>query len=157
MRWFRKMKDNAIPSVIVAIADVKSTLGGDPSRGGRGGAGAGGRWPWDVAHHDPAPRHDLPRLHEQQVARPQVFERGRSYGSVFVAVDDTRGAFQESTQLAPGAGLRVVLQGPTTGKHHADDGARQVLLQRQGSGDRQEGNDVDAGLAGEEAPDDGGG
>ncbi len=29
MRWFRKMKDDAIPSVIVAMADVKSTLGPD--------------------------------------------------------------------------------------------------------------------------------
>lgn len=31
MRWFRKMKDDAIPSVIVAMADVKSTLGPDSS------------------------------------------------------------------------------------------------------------------------------
>ncbi len=31
MKWFRKMKDDAIPSVIVAMADVKSTLGPDSS------------------------------------------------------------------------------------------------------------------------------
>ena len=31
MRWFRKMKDDAIPSLIVAMADVKSTLGPDSS------------------------------------------------------------------------------------------------------------------------------
>ena len=31
MKWFRKMKDDAVPSVIVAMADVKSTLGPDSS------------------------------------------------------------------------------------------------------------------------------
>lgn len=31
MSWFRKMKDDAVPSVIVAMADVKSTLGPDSS------------------------------------------------------------------------------------------------------------------------------
>lgn len=31
MRWFRKMKDDAIPSLIVAMSDVKSTLGPDSS------------------------------------------------------------------------------------------------------------------------------
>ncbi len=31
MRWFRKMQDDAIPSVIVGMADVKSTLGPDSS------------------------------------------------------------------------------------------------------------------------------
>jgi putative nucleotidyltransferase with HDIG domain len=31
MRWFRKMKDEVIPSVIVGMADVKSTLGPDSS------------------------------------------------------------------------------------------------------------------------------
>ena len=32
MRWFRKMKDDAVPSIIVAMADVKSTLGPDSSK-----------------------------------------------------------------------------------------------------------------------------
>ncbi len=36
MRWFRKMKDDAIPSLIVAMADVKSTLGPDSSTEERG-------------------------------------------------------------------------------------------------------------------------
>src|SRR3990170_3917400 len=31
MRWFRKMKDDAVPSVIIAMADIKSTLGPDSS------------------------------------------------------------------------------------------------------------------------------
>ncbi|MCC6545340.1 MAG: HD domain-containing protein [Nitrospirae bacterium] len=31
MRWFRKMKDDAVPSAIVAIADIKSTSGPDSS------------------------------------------------------------------------------------------------------------------------------
>ena len=29
MRWFRKLKDNAIPAIILGIADVKSSLGSE--------------------------------------------------------------------------------------------------------------------------------
>ena len=84
-----------------------------------------------VAQHHAVDGHDLAGLDHEPVPHRHLFDRPGDEIVALVPIDGSRRPFQQGRQLAVRAPVRVGLQGLAGGQHQGDDGAGQVLLQRQ--------------------------
>ena len=78
-------------------------------------------------------------------------DRHRRERAVLVAVGAARRAFEQRGELPVRASVREVLEGPPGREHERDHGAGQVLLERERAAHREDGDQVHAGLAVQDA------
>ncbi len=100
-----------------------------------------------VAEQQPVDRHHLPRLHEQAIGGPDVLDRPATELAVLVAAHVLRRAFEQRRELLVRAAVRVGLEGLPAGQHQRDDGAGEVLADRERPRHGEERDQIDAGLA----------
>ena len=102
---------------------------------------------------DAVDRQGLAGLDQQQVAGGDGFDRDVGDLGAVATVRQTGGAGEQGGELAPGAGGGVFLQRAAAGDHQGDDGGGEEFAQRQGGEDGEQGDQVDAELAAQQAAD----
>ena len=98
-------------------------------------------------------RDHLSRLDEEPVPQPDLVDRARSQLGLLVSVDQLRGSLQQGGELTVSAPVRIGLERLAGRKHQCDHGARQVFVEPERNDDRQERDEIDAGLSPRDRPD----
>ena len=107
-----------------------------------------------VVHEDAVHRHDLSGLDEEPVPGRHLLDGTHDQLAVLVARHGLGGALEQRRELAVRAAIRVRLEGVAAGQHQRDDGAGDVLAQRQRAGHGHERDEVHARLTADQAADD---
>ena len=92
-------------------------------------------------------RDDLTGADDDHVSWHDLLDLDLFHERAATPVRDSRGPFDEETQLASRTGIGGRLQGVAAGEHEGDDHGGEVFAEHERSGDREERDRVDAHIA----------